>query len=210
MKCLIRPGLAAAAAFALWAPRAEAANLVLDGSFENISGVGNGGYLLFTNSLGDGWNVTSGEAVIERGTLNGIPHGGNQYAYLDGDFAFNTLSQTIATTPGQQYTISFWIADSNPNLFQATFGGQTLYNGPAPASGGGFPATQYVEEIFTVTATSGSSALTFSGQYTSGTGTVLDDVSVVAVPEPCAAALIAGPLLAALAVRSRRGAKSEG
>src|SRR5437660_9604386 len=79
------------------------ANLVLDGSFENIPGVPPNNYLLFTGSLGDGWTVTQNEILIERGTLNGIPHSGNQFAYLDGDFGFNTLSQTIPTTAGQSY-----------------------------------------------------------------------------------------------------------
>jgi len=195
--------LIAVAILAFWAPRAGAA-VVLDGGFETVTGITNGGYSLFTGSLGDGWTVTSGEILIERGTLDGIPHSGNQYAYLDGDFALNTLSQTFATTPGQQYIVSFWIADSDPNLFEATFAGQTLYNGPAPASGGGLPATFYVNDTFTVTATSTSSALTFSGQYTSGTGTVLDDVSVVAAPEPSVAILFGAPFLAATGLRSRR------
>jgi hypothetical protein len=196
-------GLVVAATLAFWAAPARAL-VVLDGGFEAVGGVTNNGYSLFTGSLGDGWTVTSGEILVERGTVNGIPHSGNQYAYLDGDFALNTLSQTLPTSPGQQYTISFWIADSDPNLFQATFAGQTLYNGPAPASGGGFPATHYVNEVFNVTATSTASALTLSGQWTSGTGTVLDDVSIVAVPEPAAVILFAGAILAAAVVRDRR------
>jgi hypothetical protein len=100
--------------------------------------------------------------------------------------------------------VSFWVADSDPNLFVATFAGQTLYNGPAPASGGS--TTHCVNEMFTVSATSTSSALTFSGQWTSGLGTVLDDVSVLAVPEPSTAIqfLFGAAVVAATTFRSRR------
>ena len=40
------------------------------------------------------------------------PHTGSNY-YLDGAFqAYDLLSQAIATTPGDDYAISFWLADS--------------------------------------------------------------------------------------------------
>jgi PEP-CTERM motif len=41
------------------------------------------------------------------------PHSGSNY-YRDGAFqAYDLLSQTIATIPGDQYTISFWLEDSS-------------------------------------------------------------------------------------------------
>jgi hypothetical protein len=173
------------------------ADLISDGSFESVGGVLNNSYLLFTGSLGNGWAATQGEILVERGTLNGIPHSGSQFVYLGGDFAFNTLIQTLATTPGQSYTISLWVADSYPNLFQVSFGGQPLFNGTAPVTDAGFPATHYVQEVFTATATSATTTLSISGQWSSGTGTVLDDVSVVPVPEPGSLTLLGLPVLMA-------------
>jgi hypothetical protein len=196
--------LAALLTVACLGSEALAVNLILDGSFENITGVPVNNYLLFTGSLGDGWTVTQNEILIERGSLNGIPHSGNQFVYLDGDFGFNTLSQTIPTTPGQSYTISLWVADTYPNLLQVAFAGQTLFNGPAPASGFDNPATNYLQEIFTVTAASSTSTLSISGQWTSGSGTVLDDVSIVAVPEPTAIPLLGGVLALSALMRRRR------
>jgi hypothetical protein len=182
------------------------ADLISDGSFEaTIGGVPINSYSLFTGSLGDGWVVTQGEILVERGSLDGIAHSGNQFVYLDGDFNLNTLSQTVATTPGQNYIISFWVADSNPNFLQVTFGGQTLFNGTAPASGGGFPATGYVQEDFTATAASATSILSISGQYTSGgTGTVLDDVIVAPVPEPSTFLLMGGGVVFLALIELRR------
>jgi hypothetical protein len=183
--------LAVVAILGFWIPEAGAApTMVLDSGFENVSGVPTNNYSLFTGSIGDGWTVSAGEILIERGAVNGLPHSGFQYAYLDGDYALNTLSQVIPTSPGRQYTLSFWIADTDPNFFETTFGGQTLYHGPAPGHGGN--NTQYVFEDFTVVATTTSSALTFSGQWTSGLGTILDDVSLVEViPEPSSTLLFA-------------------
>jgi hypothetical protein len=184
-------------------PNLFAANLLLDGSFENVSGVPANGYSLFTGDIGDGWVVTQNEILIERGTLNGVPHTGNQLAYLDGNLGFNTLSQTIPTTPGLAYMISLWVADSNPNLLQIAFAGQSLFNGTAPASGGGFPATGWVQETFIATATSTTSTLSISGQWTGGTGTVLDDVSVQVVPEPASVSLLCCALASRFALRRR-------
>src|SRR5260221_9393117 len=51
-------------AIAWFGSHAAAANLLLDGSFENIAGVPDNYYSLFTGSLGDGWNVTQGTILI--------------------------------------------------------------------------------------------------------------------------------------------------
>jgi hypothetical protein len=199
-KCRLLAVLAALTSLASQA----ASNLLLDPSFEAVGGVPTNNYLVFTGSLGDGWTVTAGVILIENGTVNGIPHSGNQLAYLDGNFTFNTLSQTIATAPGQQYTVSLWVADTSANTLQVTFAGQTLFSGTAPASGGGNPATHYVDEVFTVAASSTSSTLSISGQYTAGgSGTVLDDVSIVAVPEPVPATLLGGGFLGLFLIRQR-------
>ena len=69
-----------------------------------------------------------------------------------------TLSQTIATTAGQTYTLSFWLQNeaSGPNDFKAIWNGQTLLSLSNAAQSG------YTEYTYTVTATGSSTALEFS------------------------------------------------
>jgi parallel beta-helix repeat protein len=74
-----------------------------------------------------------------------------------------TLSQTIATTPGQTYTLSFWLqnnespsATDGGNDFQAIWNGQTLLSLTNAAQSG------YTEYTYTVNATGSTSTLEFS------------------------------------------------
>jgi hypothetical protein len=122
-------------------------------------------------------------------------------AFLDWSDSFNTMTQTLTTTIGETYTVSYWVASDHPNLLQVTFGGSTLFDGTAPTTGG-----SYVEYSYNSVATSTSTILTFSGRRTSGGVTLLDDVSVTAeggAPEPATWLLAAAPLIG-LAVSRRR------
>ena len=69
-----------------------------------------------------------------------------------------TLSQTIATTAGQTYTLSFWLqnGESGSNDFKAIWNGQTLLSLSNAAQSG------YTEYTYTVTATSSTTTLEFS------------------------------------------------
>ena len=71
-----------------------------------------------------------------------------------------TLSQNIATTPGEAYTLSFWLANetagSDVNDFKATWDGQTLLSLTSASQFG------YTEYTYAVKATGSSSALEFS------------------------------------------------
>jgi hypothetical protein len=194
------------------AVEAQGANIVSDGSFEIPTPSAE---TCYTGSLGDGWSATVGTIAILTNALDseGVPHSGNQYAYLDCFVTVNTLSQTVTTVPGQTYTFSFWLADTNPNPVTVTFGGQTVFNGSAPTNGTG-SASNYVNYTYAVTATSASTVITFTGQYTAyGTGTLLDDVSVTpngvpATPAPRSLYLcligLAGLALYTLTVRRRQ------
>jgi hypothetical protein len=122
-------------------------------------------------------------------------------AFLDWSNSFNTITQTLTTDVGQTYTISYWVADGEPNLLEVTFGGSTLFNGTAPTNG--TTAGDYVEYTFNSTATSTSTVLAFSGQRTVGGGTLLDDVSVSAVPEPATWVLTSVALLGLCVLRRR-------
>lgn len=95
-------------------------NLVTNGSFETGD---------FT-----GWTV-SGDltftGVCDVSTCPGgfAPQDGNYAAYFGpvGDTA--TISQMIATTPGDTYTLSFYLANpvgGTPNFFSVTFGNSTF------------------------------------------------------------------------------------
>lgn len=97
------------------------------------------------------------------------------------------LSQDLATSIGQSYTVSFFLANDDsiggPDDFSASFSGVTGYSVTDPGS---FPYTQI---SFNVTATSALSTLQF-GFANNPSYWYLDDISVTAaVPEPSTFAL---------------------
>ena len=173
---------------------AQAQNLVQDPGFENATP--SAPSAPYTGSIGDGWTVTQGVVYIGTSGFQGVPRTGSQYAYLGGGNTPNTLSQTINTIVGTQYTFSFYAVDDSPNPFSASFGAQTVYNGTAPARDP-FNASTYQLFTYNVTAASASTNIAFTGAYTQtfSNGTQLDDVSVTqvtAVPEPGSIALLVG------------------
>jgi hypothetical protein len=183
--------------------QARAGNIVLDGGFETAAvDCASSGY---TGSVGDGWTATQGTIqVCVGGPGTGVPHSGVHLVYLDFELSQNTLSQTLTTVVGQSYLVSFWVGDTAANALSVDFGSQVLFNGTAPTNGVS-PASDYVNDTYTVTATSTSTILSFTGQYTTGNGTVLDDVSVTAVstgvPEPATFGFTAAGFLALLVLR---------
>ncbi len=152
---------------------ALAGNLVVNCGFES-------------GSLGT-WTVSGNSGFTGVGTFSGPggvgPNTGDDYAYLGAVGEDGFITQSIATTAGQAYDFTFFVAsDGNtPNDFTAIFGGDTLY------SATGLPASKYVERQFLVTASSSSTVIEFDSRDDSGFLS-LDDVSVVpaaaAVPEP--------------------------
>ena len=87
-----------------------------------------------------------------------------------------TFSQTIATTPGQQYTLSFWLQNEGgtPNNFTATWNGTSLLALTNAAQSG------YTEYTYTVTATGSTSTLMFAAEQKPSQWD-LDNVSVTPV-----------------------------
>jgi hypothetical protein len=198
LKRLLPVGLLVLAAG--FATRAKAGSIVLDGGFE-IPAVSDG----YNGALGDGWFATQNNIAIAASGGFEASHSGNQMAYLDDGFEqMNTLSQTLTTMSGQAYLVSFWVADSAPNPLTVDFGSQVLFNGTAPTDGVAV-ASDYVNDSYIVTATSTNTILSFTGEFTSGVGTLLDDVSVTAVsgvPEPATLAFTALGFLTLFALRS--------
>jgi hypothetical protein len=111
-----------------------------------------------------GWTVsgdTTFVGVCDVGTCPGgfAPEEGNFAAYFGpvGDTA--TISQEIATNPGQQYTVDFYLAQptgGTPNFFSAAFGTSSFSITNFGVSFG------WQEFDLTTTATSSETALSFT------------------------------------------------
>ncbi|MGA3016611.1 MAG: PEP-CTERM sorting domain-containing protein [Bryobacteraceae bacterium] len=176
---------------------------IQDGGFESATA---GTYA--TGPIGDGWNVTEGTIGIFNNSGGiGTAHSGSQFADLDQSDTLNGLSQTIGTTAGDTYQITFWLSDdTGGNSFQASFGATTLVNETTPDLGLG----NYTELTYDATAGGVSTALLFTGQYLlrgGSVGTVIDDVSVTDMsaqtPEPATFGMI-GAALSFLGLRRLR------
>jgi hypothetical protein len=61
------------------------------------------------------------------------PHSGSYAATLGPVGSLGSLWQTVPTTPGQTYMLTYWLAhpytDSTPNEFKVSIGGNTVYDG---------------------------------------------------------------------------------
>ncbi|HEY5035563.1 MAG TPA: carbohydrate binding domain-containing protein, partial [Chthoniobacterales bacterium] len=144
--------------------------------------------------------VDSGDTSFSSVSSNN-PHTGTFSAQMGPSSSDGFLDQTIPTTIGQNYTVDFWLSnsdDTNNNDFSASFGGVTVLSLTNADQFG------YTEFTMNVTATSSSSDMHFAF-YNPPSYWYLDDVSVTAaVPEPTTVALIAfGALGLAGAIRKR-------
>jgi Protein of unknown function (DUF642) len=148
-------------------------NLLVNGSFES------GDYT--------GWTLGGNYKPLSYGDQTFIVTGaesGNYAAGLGSVGSDGTLSQNVQTTAGQQYTVSFWLANQGAGSddFTVTWNGQTLL---ALADK---PAQDYTQYSFTVAGTAGTSHLEFDARQDPAYWS-LDNVSVVAVgsqPPPAA------------------------
>jgi len=152
-----------------------------------------------------GWTVSPSAmggtyAVDNTGTYS---HSGTCAAALGPYGADGFLSQSIPTTAGQQYQLTYWLANIPDaggsvwnNDFEVSWGGAEIM-ASAILNAGPFSYTKY---SFVVTGAAGSTPLSF-GLRQDAKFFALDDVSVV-LPEPATLSLLA---LGGLAmIRKRR------
>ena len=180
-------------------PSLKADNLVINGGFETLDSTG----LLPTN-----WTFTPASTGSDFWVSNWYPHSGNNAANFAG-LNFDSISQTISTTPGQWYRLSFLLdvdAGSANNDFRAYWNGNLVQEIMSPPTAQGV----YTEYSAVVKGT-GSDLLQFQGYDATSVGHAdhLDDVSLAATvseaPEPASLWL---SVLALLGLCVWRGAGS--
>jgi Protein of unknown function (DUF642)/PEP-CTERM motif len=198
------------------------ANLLTDGSFETPA-VPSGGFMNFgTAATLDGWTVVGPQVSIVSGsfTQNGISflaEDGTQWLDLTGDGSNRSegVQQSVATVPGQTYTLSFWVGNVNNvgGIFGTTSSVDLLLNG---APDGTFTnscttctAAQAWEQFTTSFVASGTTTLlTFLNEdgptdNSNGLDNVVLTGKAAAVPEPATLGLLTLGLVGLVRARRR-------
>ncbi len=176
------------------------AELVTDGGFES-------GDL-------DAWTVTYATSGSSLAVERIAPHSGaHDLTFAAAGGQEDKISQSLATTAGTGYTLSFWLqteSGSDDGAFHAYLNGGTVVSAV-------YIPNVYTEYSFDFFAVSANTVLSFGG-YTANSFIDLDDVSVVAngtfhntpgseVAEPASLALAGIALAAAGAAVARRRAR---
>jgi hypothetical protein len=180
MRLLSILGACALSAAALSATGANAANLIVNGSFETGDFTGwvadpvSYGMYLVTSPVEDGTYA----AQIAGYSLQNYPQLGGP----------DTVTQTVGTTNGVDYTLSFWIyqQDTGPVTFlDVTWDGTTVFSNTWLDTGN-IPYQNYTAQVVGT----GSDVLQFISANDPGF-TYLDNVSLTSgVPEPATWAMM--------------------
>jgi len=168
------------------------ANLIVNGSFEQPTVFGPGGWALYSNA-GDvpGWTAVSGYPIeIGNGGVYGVSgYVGNNVMEMDS--TGNVKVDQIVATSGGSYTLSFLYAQ-RAGVAPASGSFKVFWNGVEVVS---LAPTSTAMLLYSTTVTAAANnTLEFLGTGTQDQyGALLDDVQLAAVPEP--STIIAGALL---------------
>jgi hypothetical protein len=176
------PGILVAALLTVLAPNIAHANIITNPGFETGD---------FT-----GWTQFGNVGFTG---VDGSPHSGSFAAFLGPVGSLGFLSQTLATTPGIRYDLSFFLRSDGgtPNEFQVS------WNGSVISDQMNLPAFGYTERDFpNILATSSTTPLVFGFRDDPGF-LFLDDVAVNPTPEPTTLILL-GTTMAGLGLAWRR------
>ncbi|HEY4003060.1 MAG TPA: hypothetical protein VGO93_29600 [Candidatus Xenobia bacterium] len=210
-------GLALLALTAVAVPAQATIPLLVNGDFETICTGQNSrpecapAHALCT-FVGDtflsGWTVTPGggsTCLSQQHSCNGVgPEHGCLYLKFNHQAVtcLDEISQCISTTPGHNYTVTWFVAKSSfgCSVFDESFGAQTLNQTITGCSFG------YVQDTACFTATGSMTPLTFSGGNTFGflaldNVQIVDNTAAAAAPEPGVPLMLTSLLGLALARR---------
>lgn len=192
-------------------PAAADANLIINGSFENPT-LNVNQWVLYTPGTipaGFGWKLLSGQSIeLQHVNAAGQPAAdGNQFVELDSNGS-SAIYQDVATVAGQQYELSWYFSGRQGTA--ATENKLGVYvNTPLVATctkAGEKSGTNFSRYSYVFSATDDTTRIAFAdlGTPSDSLGTYLDNVRLVAIPEP--AFLQFGALLglSAFGLRRRR------
>ena len=197
-------------ALGLATPRTAEANLLSNGGFEDTTTSG------FTDWIITGNGVAADMFFPNTGTTDAA------FTDPNGTQPLSTLSQTVATTAGISYTLSFSLLDESglsTDSFTIAFGGfsDTLTGDEAaPPANNPYFYTSFSLAIPGNTVTGSATTLTFTGSVNpiNGTAWNLDDVALVAavpvpMPEAPAWAVLSVGIVALFMMPGRRRRTSQ-
>ena len=180
------------------------ADIVTNGSFEQGT-LGIGSFQGWQTDLGDISTFVDSTGIT--GPLWGDAFDGLWAAYFGSTAADGgaSISQTLATKAGQEYLLSFELANDNAgaapiNSFVVSVDSTQAFSFTNLAD------QPYAAHQYLFTASSDSTLLTFFGSN-EASYLKLDDVAVDPVPEPATLTLLGGTLLTLVSLRQRRAAR---
>jgi hypothetical protein len=175
----------------LLAAPAYAGNLLINGGFEQPSVVDTG--LHYEHRSGTeltGWtSFSTYQGTVQFDSAYAPVSEGSQAVQLE--ISGDSISQSFATIAGQSYVLSFDLS-SNSASSESTLG---LAVASLIETFGGPPRGSYAHNTRQFTAASSTTTLVFTNAATVLTFPHLDNVAVIAVPEPAAAGLLIAGLV---------------